>query len=290
MEPELPRRRETGNNQIIPFSLLMPFDNLCKYLSEKYPDRFAAWLLGPPPAGPVQVLKTELSIEPIRADYVTFLSTQERILHLEFQVKVVTDPPLPLRMLDYWVRLHRRYRLPVTQVLVLLRPPSEATAIETEFRLEGTRHEDRVVRLWELDPQLFLTDPALLPLATLAATSSPEQLLGQVAQQVSLIESPDKRREISTIAQMLAGLRFRSAFIRQFFKEGVMRESVIYQEILLEGELAIVLRQLNRRIGAFSPELRAKIQALSPAQLEDLGEALLDFSSAADLAAWLQAH
>ncbi|OLP19721.1 hypothetical protein BST81_04070 [Leptolyngbya sp. 'hensonii'] len=74
----------------------MSFDNVCKLLSEKYPDRFAAWILGYlPPA--VEVLKTELSIEPIRADSVIFLGLQEQILHLEFQVKLESDPPLPLR-------------------------------------------------------------------------------------------------------------------------------------------------------------------------------------------------
>jgi predicted transposase YdaD len=125
----------------------MPFDNLCKYLSEKYPTDFATWLLGQPPAAPVEVLKTELSIEPIRADFVTFLSTQARILHLEFQVKVATEPPLALRMLDYWVRLYRRHRRPITQVLILLRPPAAGTVIETEFRLEETHHRYRVLRL-----------------------------------------------------------------------------------------------------------------------------------------------
>jgi hypothetical protein len=33
-----------------------------------------------------------------------------------------------------------------------------------------------------------------------------------------------------------------------------------------------------------------QIQALSIQELEDLGEALLDFSEAADLDAWLQVH
>ncbi|MFB2882109.1 hypothetical protein [Floridanema aerugineum] len=75
----------------------MPFDNACKYLSETYPTEFASWLLGKVPTS-VQVLKTELSIEPIRADYVTFLRTGERILHLEFEVDVEGEPPLPLRM------------------------------------------------------------------------------------------------------------------------------------------------------------------------------------------------
>ncbi|MDJ0798608.1 MAG: hypothetical protein QNJ51_17610 [Calothrix sp. MO_167.B12] len=50
----------------------MSFDNLCKLLSEKYPANFAHWILGTPQTT-VKVLKTELSIEPIRADYLTFL-------------------------------------------------------------------------------------------------------------------------------------------------------------------------------------------------------------------------
>lgn len=93
----------------------MPFDNLCKLLSEKHPDRFASWVLGTPQRS-VAVLKTELGIEPIRADYVTFLQLEGQILHLEFQTKLESNPPLPLPMLDYWVRLYRLYRLPITQV------------------------------------------------------------------------------------------------------------------------------------------------------------------------------
>jgi len=50
----------------------------------------------------------------------------------------------------------------------------------------------------------------------------------------------------------------------------------------------MVLRQLRRRIGAVETELLEQIQALSQAQVEEVGEAL--FPSAADLVAWLQAH
>lgn len=64
-----------------------------------------AWLLGESTTK-VEVLKTELSLEPIRADSVTFLRTQKQILHLEFQVQVPTGKSMPLRMLNYWVRLH----------------------------------------------------------------------------------------------------------------------------------------------------------------------------------------
>jgi predicted transposase YdaD len=40
---------------------------------------------------------------------------------------------------------------------------------------------------------------------------------------------------VSGYAQILAGLKFEKEMIRQVFREGMMRESVIYQEILEEG-------------------------------------------------------
>ncbi len=62
-----------------------------------------------------------------------------------------------------------------------------------------------------------------------------------------------------------------------------MQESVIYQEIEQEarqkGEATLILRLLARRLGQVTPEVRSQIQQLPVAQLEELGEALLDFSS-----------
>ena len=85
-----------------------------------------------------------------------------------------------------------------------------------------------------------------------------------------------------------------------------MRGSVIYQEIredgllegrqlgLLEGRkdeaLSFLTRQLTRRIGPIAPETTEQIQTLSVEELEDLGEALLDFSEASDLTNWLNEH
>ncbi|MBE9104174.1 Rpn family recombination-promoting nuclease/putative transposase [Nostoc cf. edaphicum LEGE 07299] len=274
----------------------MSFDNLCKLLSEKHPATFASWVLGTPQTS-VTVLKTELSIEPIRADYVTFLQLEGRILHLEFQTKLESTPPLPLRMLDYWVRLYRLYRLPITQVVVLLLPPAPGTVIETVFCVETTRHEYRVIRLWEENPELFLNDPALLPLAPLTATTQPQGLLQQVVRKVSQLE-PRQRPEISAYTQILAGLKYNQDLIRQLFREGMMRESVIYQEILAEGEQLgelrgrkaegqlLILRLLTRRVGELPQYMLDRIETLSLEQLENLGEALLDFQAIADLETW----
>ena len=57
-----------------------------------------------------------------------------------------------------------------------------------------------------------------------------------------------------------------------------------------EGELAVVLRLLTQRLGAVEPEVRSQLQQLSSTQLEELAEALLDFSTTEDLASWLQTH
>ncbi|RCJ24627.1 hypothetical protein A6S26_18720 [Nostoc sp. ATCC 43529] len=274
----------------------MSFDNLCKLLSEKYPERFASWVLGTEQTC-VKVLKTELSIEPIRADYVTFLQLEGRILHLEFQTKLESTPPLPLRMLDYWVRLYRLYRLPITQVIVLLLPPAPETIIETAFRVESTVHEYRVICIWSENPEPFLNDPALLPLAPLTATAQPQALLQQVVAKVNQLE-PRQRPEISTYTQILAGLKYNQDLIRQMFREGMMRESVIYQEILKEGEQQgeqrgrkaegqlLIVRLLTRRVGELSQEVLERIETLSLEQLENLGEALLDFQAMADLETW----
>lgn len=59
------------------------------------------------------------------------------------------------------------------------------------------------------------------------------------------------------------------------------------QEGRREGEQDLILRLLNRRIGEINAPLIERIQSLSIEQLENLGEALLDFSNIADLETWL---
>ncbi|MCT7985149.1 Rpn family recombination-promoting nuclease/putative transposase [Laspinema sp. A4] len=276
----------------------MPFDNLCKYLATKYPQRFAGWILRRIITSPVEVLKTELTLEPVRADSVIFLQTDREILHLEFQVKVSTDRPMPLRMLNYWLRLHWQYGLPVKQVIIWLKPTSNPAVFETEFVSENTRHRYDVIRMWEESPEPFLTDPALLPLAVLSATQEPNQLLAQVAQKVANIEEPELRQEIAACTQVLAGLRFNQDVIANFFREEIMQESVIYQDILQKGltegkkqeAIAMIMRPITRRFGSLEPEIRDQIDSLTTDQLEDLNEVLFDFTDLIDLVNWLQSR
>ena len=73
-----------------------------------------------------------------------------------------------------------------------------------------------------------------------------------------------------------------------------LRETQVYREIKEEGreegreegEKSLVLRQLARRVGELPQEVRQLVESLSLEQLENLGEALLDFSGMSDLDAW----
>jgi predicted transposase/invertase (TIGR01784 family) len=60
------------------------------------------------------------------------------------------------------------------------------------------------------------------------------------------------------------------------------------QEGRQEGEARLVLRLLSKRFGKIDDRRIQVINSLTVEQLEDLGEALLDFSELADLDNWLE--
>ncbi len=90
--------------------------------------------------------------------------------------------------------------------------------------------------------------------------------------------------------------------IEAMFELADLKKTKIYQEALAEGEekgerkgeqkeaVKLVLRQLNRRLGEVPQSLTEQIRELSVEQLENLGEALLDFTSETNLRQWLEQH
>lgn len=269
----------------------MSFDNVCKLLAEKYPADFVRWLTASESTN-VKVLKTELSIEPIRADSITFIQTVNQILHIEFQTLTQSNPGIPFRTLDYSVRLKRQYKCPVVQVVIFLQQTTDEIAFTEEYVDDTTVHRYRVIRMWEQDSSLFLNNLALLPLAPLCQTDSPRNLLSQVAQEVVKISDRETKKNTAAYTEILAGLRFEKSLIRQLLSEDIMQDSVIYQDILQKGEqkeaLKYTLRLLNRRFGEMDSSIIERIRVLSTEQLEALGEDFLSFSNVSDLVAWLE--
>ncbi|MCS6783242.1 MAG: DUF4351 domain-containing protein [Gloeomargarita sp. SKYG98] len=138
--------------------------------------------------------------------------------------------------------------------------------------------------------------PGTLPLAVLGRTSDPKAVLQAVAHRLEQVHPPALRAELTTACYILAGLILGHNDIQQMLQSQPMRESVTFQAILAEGRqvgreegaraeaLALVSRLLRHKFG----QVPQRLDALSVAQLEALGEALLDWDSPAELDQWLQ--
>ncbi|MEN9232033.1 MAG: hypothetical protein Q6L68_14105 [Thermostichus sp. DG02_5_bins_236] len=180
----------------------MAYDNICKALVESDPLPLVRWLIGDPVV-PIQILKTELSLEPIRADFVSFLQVGSQLLHLEFQT--APDPDMPLRMLDYCVRLTRQYRCQVLQIVLFLRETTSSQVQIDRFESATTLHRYRVVRLWEEPAEAMLNEPGLWPLAILGRAANPEAILRQVAGEIQKLSSGQERANLATYTYLLGG-------------------------------------------------------------------------------------
>jgi hypothetical protein len=66
-----------------------------------------------------------------------------------------------------------------------------------------------------------------------------------------------------------------------------LQQTRVYRDAQLGAVQRLVLRQLNRKLGVITPEIRSRVNSLTIDKLESLGEDLLDFTSMADLEAWL---
>ncbi len=277
------------------------YDNTCKYLAENFPEDISSWLIGDR-ISLVELNPTELNVDPIRADSIILLTNEALILHLEFQTD--TDSDMAFRMADYRLRAYRKFpRKSMRQIVIYLRRTSSERVYETTFEIENTRHQFEVIRLWEQPASMFLESQGLYPFASLAQTDEPESILRAVAARIEGIEGRKVQTDLAATASILAGLVLDKNLVKQILRRDMMRESVIYQDILAEGEVkgktqgrvegrveearALVIRQLTRKLGNVSPNLLAKIEALPVERVESLGEDLLDFTSIVNLEQWL---
>jgi predicted transposase YdaD len=221
---------------------------------------------------PVVKLELQMQRDPgfkhrLGAQTLRFLQLHPKVRHLRLVVVV------PHRRLNLGpARLPRQLQLVIDEVIWI--------------SLEELGRQD------QLDP--------LLNLLTLPVLHEPEL---QLSSQKILERRPDltetvfpilmQRHPHFTLEQMMVYVKIPTQ---------ELRHSRAAQELLAEGrlegrqqgealgEVKATLRLLNHRCGPLSPATTTRIQALPLEQLEALGLALLDFSGADDLAAWLAQH
>jgi predicted transposase/invertase (TIGR01784 family) len=230
------------------------YDDTCRFLAEHFSSDFASWLLGT--AVTLTELKpSELSLDPIRADALILLQSDDDILHIEFQ----TTPKngVPFRMLDYRVRGYRKYpSKTMRQVVIYLKQTGSELVRQTSFTMERTHHEFEVIRLWEQPASLFLEYPGLIPFAALGDSMDVEGTLRQAAQRVDRVSDPAVKANLMAASGILAGLRLDDEIIYRILRRDIMQESTVYRSIarderkeekrsialnLLRGDVAIAL-------------------------------------------------
>ena len=89
---------------------------------------------------------------------------------------------------------------------------------------------------WEENTPQFFHHPGLLPFAVLSNTDDPEQVLSQVSRSLETISQKQVQSNLAAATSILAGLVLNRETIKKILRSDIMRESVIYQDILEEGE------------------------------------------------------
>jgi predicted transposase YdaD len=123
------------------------------------------------------------------------------------------------------------------------------------------------------------------------------EMLEEAAYQLRQSKTLD---EFSPLLGFFANFVLDSNLVQQILRWDmvVLEESPWYNEIIRRGEARgrqeeacdMVLRQLVRRVGSIAPQIEIQVRSLQREQLENLGDALLDFASPTDLVTWLNGN
>lgn len=205
------------------------YDDACRFLAEHFSADFASWLLGE--SVPLtEIQPSELSLEPIRTDALILLESDKSVLHLEFQT--LPKENIPFRMLDYRVRVYRKYPdKRMRQVVIYLKQTGSDLVRQTNFTMERTRHDFDVICLWEQPASLFLQYPGLIPFAVLGQNADAEETLRQAAQRIDRISDTTMQANLMAASGILAGLKLEEDTIYRLLRRDVMQESTVYRSI-----------------------------------------------------------
>ncbi len=232
------------------------------------------------------------------------------IIHIEHQSYSQTN--FNERMFTYFARLREKYALPIYPIVIY--SYDTPTKIEpNSYRIElfgktVLEFNYSVIQLNQLHWQEFVNkrNPVASALMAKMRMDKAERYrvkllslqllasLGLNPAQVQLISGfIDTYLKLN--AQETALFVEQLASIEQRQQEGVMQIVTSWMEQGIEQgkkqeAVALILRQLNRRVGMLTPQQQERIQNLSTTELEDLGEALLDFTSARDLEVWFDSN
>ena len=225
------------------------------------------------------------------------------LIHVENQASAQSD--FPRRMFHYFARLHEKYGLPIYPVVIF--------SYDTPLRAEPQQYEVafpdrsvlqfhyRVIQLNRLSWRKFVNTPnpvacALMAKMKMKPQERPKVKLECLRLLATLKLNPAKTKLIGGFVESY--LTLTAEELKRFerdLEKLVPQEKENSMEVLTywekkgrqEGKEELVVRQIQRRIGVLVSETEKRLATLTSDQLDDLGVALLDFTSKEDLENWL---
>ena len=232
------------------------------------------------------------------------------LIHVENQSTAQTD--FPKRMFRYFARLTEKYDLPVYPVVVFsydapTRPepnrfvvafPGEAV-LQFKYRViqlnrlpwrRFMRQENPVAAALMAKMKMSVKDrpkvkaECLRLLASLKLDPARTTLIGGFVESYLKLTAQEMVQYERVLSEFSPAEREQTMAVMTYWEEKGLTQG------LTQGKEALIERLLRRRLGSVSESTSAGLRRLSPDQLDDLGEALLDFSGQADLDQWLTQH
>ena len=221
------------------------------------------------------------------------------------EVQFQPDPDLYYRIFGELFLFLRQYKpLPTWSVVIIY--PNSRVAREFPEHFQGFLHRVRVIYLDELPEnndslgvellKIIREDEESLVTRTRSLISQakiklPDEIIQrdfiELIEKILVYKLPSKSRE--EIEAMFGLEDFKQTRFYQEAKAEGKLEGIAEGKLegIAEGEASLILRLLKRKFGQLSPSNETLINQLSLTQLEDLGEALLDFQQEQDLLDWL---
>jgi hypothetical protein len=226
------------------------------------------------------------------------------LIHLESQAQAQSS--FGKRMFRYFARLHEKYDLPIYPI-VLFSYEQPRQLAPSQFGVEFPdlrvlEFNYQLIQLNQLNWRDFLDRPNPVASALMAKMQiAPEERARVKAECLRLLVTLrlDRAR-----MQLISGfidtyLRLNALEQQQFEaeigriepseQEGIMEIVTSWTEQgLQQGVLNYTLRLLKHKFGEIDSEIETQVRGLSVAQLQDLGEALLDLSTIDEVERWLE--
>jgi hypothetical protein len=231
------------------------------------------------------------------------------LIHVEVQSQ--TDKDLPWRMYQYYHRIADRYAKAVVSLAVLADEQASwrPWVYETEHWGCRLRFEYLVCKLLDYNQMPEVLAASANPMAVVIAAhlaaqatrNEPEprfNLKWQLTRK--LYEKGYTKQEVLNLYRLIDWVLVMPAEMELAFEQKMLAyeetnsmpyitsiERIGIDKGRQEGQTALVVRLLKRRWGTLPSELEVRLSRLSLAQLENLGDSLLDFCDPSALQHWL---